>query len=66
MARTIRKQLIEQTRQAQDHIDRLDFILVDMKERSHGLQPAIDELAPAIVQAHDLLRDLWKELRSRL
>lgn len=64
--RSIRKQLIEQTRQAQDHLDRLDYILVDMAERAGGRQPAIDEMAPIIVEGHDQLRRLWQALRSRL
>lgn len=66
MPRSVRRQLIEQCRQVQEHIDRLDYILVDMKDRSMGRQPAIDKYAPAIVQANDLLRDLWQALRSEL
>ena len=64
--RSIRKQLIEQTRQAIDHLDRLDYILADMKVRAGDRQPAIDEFGPILVEGHEQLRRLWQGLRSRL
>jgi len=64
--RSIRKQLIEQTRQAIDHLDRLDYIIVDMKDRAGDRQPAIDEFGPILIEGHEQLRRLWKALRTRL
>jgi len=64
--RSIRKQLIEQCRQAYDHIDRLDWILVDMKQRAGDRQPAIDDMAPILVEGHEQIRRLWKALRAQL
>jgi hypothetical protein len=64
--RSIRKQLIEQTRQAIDHLDRLDYIIADMKIRSKDRQPAIDEFGPILVEGHEQLRSLWHALRARL
>jgi len=64
--RSIRKQLISQARQAVEHIDRLDEILYDMAGRAGGRQPAIDEMAPMMIEGHEAIRSLWIALRSRL
>lgn len=64
--RSIRKQLLEQVRQAHDHLDRLDYIICNMKERAGDRQPAIDEFGPILIEGHEQLRNLWRALRSRL
>lgn len=66
MARTIRKDLILKTEQALNNIDRLDQYLYDMGILADGRQPAIDEIAPTLLQIHETVRDLWKALRRQL
>ena len=66
MARTIRKDLILKTEQALGNIDRLDVYLYDMDQLHNGRQPAITEIAPVLLAAHENVRQLWQALRREL
>lgn len=66
MARTIRKDLILKTEQALNNIDRLDQYLYDMGIEADGRQPAIDSIAPTLLDAHEMVRQLWQALRKQL
>jgi hypothetical protein len=47
-------------------IDRLDIYLMDMAELAAGRQPAITELMPTLVQGHQVIRQLWHQLKEQL
>ena len=66
MPRTIRKDLIIDTEQAQHHIDALDAILFHMATIAGGRQPAIEQVTPGLLEAHDMIRAAWRQLRKQL
>jgi len=44
----------------------LDVWLAQMDQLADGRQPAIPEMAPALLEAHNVVRLLWTELERRL
>jgi len=66
MPKTIRKVLIEKAESALNNIDRLDEYLYEMDQLHGGRQPAITQMAPTLIEGHEVLRSLWRQLKSQL
>lgn len=66
MPRSTRKNLILKATQSLMAIDRLDIYIMDMAELAAGRQPAITELMPTLVQGHQVIRQLWHQLKEQL
>ena len=66
MPKTIRKVLIEKAESALNNIDRLDEYLYEMDQLHKGRQPAITQMAPSLIDGHEVIRQLWKYLKSQL
>jgi hypothetical protein len=66
MPRSTRKNLLLKAQQSLIAIDRLDLYLMDMSELAAGRQPAITELAPTLIQGHQVVRHLWQQLKEQL
>jgi hypothetical protein len=66
MPRTTRKNLIFKARSALNCLDSLDEYLYEMSQMHQGRQPAIDTMAPILIEGHEQLRKLWKALLNQL
>ena len=66
MPKTIRKVLLEKAESALNNIDRLDEYLFEMDQLHGGRQPAITQMAPTLIEGHEVLRSLWRQLKSQL
>ena len=66
MPKTIRKVLLEKAESALNNLDRLDEYLFEMNQLHGGRQPAITQMAPTLVEGHEVLRNLWRKLKSQL
>lgn len=66
MPRTIRRTLLDRAHLALTYIDSLDIALYEMSELAAGRQPAITELAPLLIELHEQLRMVWKQLQGKL
>jgi len=66
MPTTKRHQLREWARLAIELCDTLDSYLAQMDILASGRQPAIPEMAPAMMEAHNIVRRLWVQLRLHL
>jgi len=66
MPKTIRKVLLEKAESALNNIDRLDEYLFEMDQLHKGRQPAITQMAPTLIEGHEVLRSLWRQLKSQL
>jgi len=66
MPKTIRKVLLEKAESALNNIDRLDEYLFEMDRLHGGRQPAITNMAPTLCEGHEVLRSLWRQLKSQL
>ena len=49
-----------------NNIDRLDEYLFEMDQLHKGRQPAITQMAPTLIEGHEVLRSLWRQLKSQL
>jgi len=66
MPKTIRKVLLEKAESALNNLDRLDEYLFEMDQLHGGRQPAITRMAPTLIEGHEVLRNLWRKLKSQL
>lgn len=66
MPRTIRKTLILKARSALSNIDNLDEYLYEMDQLHGGRQPAITDMAPTLIEGHEVIRKLWTALLNQL
>ena len=66
MPKTIRKVLLEKAESALNNLDRLDEYLFEMDQLHGGRQPAIIRMAPTLIEGHEVLRNLWRKLKSQL
>ena len=66
MPKTIRKVLLEKAESALNNIDRLDEYLFEMDQLHKGRQAAITQMASTLIEGHEVLRSLWRQLKSQL
>lgn len=63
---TKRKQLLRWANLAIDLCNTLDAYLAQMDELASGRQPAIPEAIPLMLEAHNIVRELWRDLERKL
>jgi len=66
MPRTKRKELLNWAQASLDDLDVLDMRLYQMELLAADRQPAPSDMKAAIIEAHEIVRILWRELKSRL
>ena len=66
MPKTIRKVLLEKAESALNCIDRLDEYLFEMDQLHKGRQIAITNMKATLIEGHEVLRSLWRQLKSQL
>lgn len=66
MPKTTRYHILTKYKAAMLAIDRLDEHLYAIKILSQERNPAIEELGPMLLAAHEEMRKMWRELRLRL